>query len=45
VEFALRLYFIFEEFPVTEVIHQNGKRNKKEIEKQGSNLGEEGMTM
>jgi hypothetical protein len=29
-EFALRLYFVFEEFPATEVIFQNGKRKKKE---------------
>jgi hypothetical protein len=41
----LRLYFVFEEFPVTKVIFQNGKRNKKESEKQGSNLREEVMTM
>jgi hypothetical protein len=26
----LRVYFVFEEFPVTEVIFQNGKRKKKE---------------
>jgi hypothetical protein len=26
----LRLYFVFEEFPATEVIFQNGKRKKKE---------------
>ncbi len=24
------LYFVFQEFPVTEVIFQNGKREKKE---------------
>jgi hypothetical protein len=45
VEFALRLYFVFEEFPITEVIFQNDKRNKKEIKKPGSNLREEAMTM
>jgi hypothetical protein len=39
------LYFVFEEIPATEVIFQNGKKNKKESEKQGSNLREEVMTM
>jgi hypothetical protein len=41
----LRLYFVFEDFLATEVIFQNSKRDKKESEKQGSNLREEVMTM
>ncbi len=41
----MRLYFVFEEFPSTEVIFQNGKRRRKKGKTGQSNPREEVTTM